>query len=185
MAFFGQADPVKPLLLLLCSSMALAHQPFWNQGSTSLLQAYKVESPSVSKVVTGQLAPGQVAYLAFQLGAGFVLDVGLFVGAACPAAFQPRLWLIGAGLPKTDTPFSKPDGLGARVFGGSWQDYRGHGLVARKGPEFRQSVNGGTYYVVVEAGEAGGYYMVSLGGSEVGGGTAEGRAALARFNLCG
>lgn len=75
--------------------------------------------------------------------------------------------------------------MGAKVFAGGWRDYQGHGLVARQGPEFRERLRGGTYYVVIEAGNAAGYYLLSLAGAEVPGGTSEGRAALARFNRCG
>jgi hypothetical protein len=141
--------------------------------------------PTVSKVVTGQLGARQLAYLAFELEAGFVLDIGLFVGAACPASFQLRLWLVGPGLPKASPPFALPEGAGAKLFGGNWISYQGHGIFARKGPELREKLSGGTYWLVVESGEVGGFYMVSLGGAEVGGGTAEGRAAIGRFNKCG
>ncbi|MDX2005780.1 MAG: hypothetical protein SFU83_10930 [Meiothermus sp.] len=171
--------------LLSLSSLALAHQPFWNAGSPTLAQAYRVLEPTVSKVVTGNLAAGQLAFYAFEVAAGFVLDLGIFVGAACPSGYAPRMWLVGKSLPKAQAPFALPEGMGAKVFEGGWQPYQGHGLVARKGPEFRERLAGGTYYVVVEAGGAAGYYMISLGGSEIPGGTAEGRAALGRFNRCG
>jgi hypothetical protein len=142
--------------------------------------------PTVSKVVTSQLGAGQLGFYVLELSAGFVLDLGLFVGAACPASFQPRMWLVGPGVEgNARPPFPIPEGLGARVYSGGWRDYRGHGLVARKGPQFRKQLSGGTYYVVVEAGNAAGYYMISLNGAEVPGGTPEGRAALVRFNRCG
>lgn len=173
------------LFIGLCS-LGWAHQPFWNPGSPTLQQAYRVLEPTISKVVTGQLGAGQLGFYAFELAAGFVLDLGLFVGAACPAAFQPRMWLVGPGVQGNQRPpFDVPEGLGARVFAGGWRDYRGHGLLARKGPELQERLQGGTYYVVVEAGNAAGYYMISLAGAEVPGGTVEGRAALARFNRCG
>jgi len=172
-------------LIILLASAGFAHQPFWNPGSPTLEQAYKVLEPGVSKVVTSQLNAGQLGFYVLELSAGFVLDLGLFVGAACPPAFQPRMWLVGPGLQgNARPPFPTPEGMEARVFSGGWRDYRGHGLVARKGPEFRERLSGGTYYVVVEAGNAAGYYMISLGGSEVPGGTPEGRAALGRFNRC-
>lgn len=172
--------------IIALTSLGFAHQPFWNPGSPALEQAYKVLEPSVSKVVTGQLSAGQLGFYVLELSAGFVLDLGLFVGAACPPAFQPRMWLVGPGLQgNARPPFPAPEGMGARVFSGGWRDYRGHGLVARQGPELRERLSGGTYSVVVEAGNAAGYYMISLGGSEVPGGTPEGRAALGRFNRCG
>ena len=173
------------VVLAVLGSFALAHQPFWNGGSPTLGQAYKVLEPTVSKVVTGNLGTGQLAFYAFEVAAGFVLDLGLFVGGACAPGYAPRMWLVGKSLPKTQAPFALPEGMGAKVFEGGWKDYQGHGLVARKGPEFRERLSGGTYYVVVEAGGAAGYYMISLGGSEIPGGSAEGRAALGRFNRCG
>lgn len=173
------------LFVGICS-LGLTHQPFWNPGSPTLPQAYRVLEPTVSKVITSQLGAGQLGFYAFELAAGFVLDLGLFVGAACPAAFQPRMWLVGPGVQgNRRPPFTVPEGLGAMVFEGGWRDYRGHGIVARKGPQFQERLQGGTYYVVVEAGQAAGYYMLSLAGTEVPGGTAEGRAALTRFNRCG
>ena len=173
-------------LFIGLGSLGFAHQPFWNPGSPTLQQAYRVLEPTISKVVTGQLSAGQLDFYAFELAAGFVLDLGLFVGAACPATFQPRIWLVGPGVQGNQRPpFAIPDGLGARIFEGGWRDYRGHGLLARKGPLLRETLQGGTYYVVVDAGSAGGYYMLSLAGAEVAGGTSEGRAALARFNRCG
>lgn len=173
-------------LIILLASVGFAHQPFWNPGSPSLEQAYRILEPTVSKVVTSQVNAGQLGFYIFELAAGFVLDLGLFVGAACPPAFQPRMWLVGPGLEGHERPpFAIPGGMGAKVFAGGWRDYRGHGLVARQGPELRERLRGGTYYVVVEARNAAGYYMLSLAGAEVPGGTSEGRAALARFNRCG
>lgn len=173
-------------LAIALSAVGFAHQPFWNPGSPTLQQAYKILEPTVSKVVTGQLGAGQLGFYIFELAAGFVLDLGLFVGAACPVAYQPRMWLVAPGVQGNQRPpFAIPEGMGAKVLEGGWRDYRGHGLVARKGPEFRERLSGGTYYVVVEAGNAAGYYMISLGGLEIPGGTPEGRAALGRFNRCG
>lgn len=179
---------MKQLLVafVLMMGLAQAHQPFWNPGSPTLTQAYAVLEPTVSKVVTGRLAAGQLAFYTFELAAGFVLDLGLFVGAACPSGFQPRMWLAGPGLPIGRENLSGlPSNQGAKVFAGGWRAYQGHGLRARKGPEMRERLSGGTYTVVVEAGNEGGYYMISLGGSEIPGGSAEGRAALSRFNNCG
>ncbi len=173
-------------LIILLASAGFAHQPFWNPGSPSLEQAYSIVEPTVSKVITSQVNANQMGFYELELPAGFVLDLGLFVGAACPAAFQPRMWLVGPGIAgNARPPFAIPGGMGARLFTGGWRDYRGHGLVARKGPELRERLAGGSYYVVVEAGGAAGYYMISLAGAEVPGGTLEGRAALGRFNRCG
>lgn len=139
-------------LIILLTSVGFAHQPFWNPGSPSLEQAYRILEPTVSKVVTSQVNAGQLGFYVPELASGFVLDLGLFVGAACPPAFQPRMWLVGPGL---------------------------------EGHELRERLRGETYYLAVEAGNAAGYYMLSLAGAEVPGGMSKGRAALARFNRCG
>jgi len=177
---------MRPLALLLGLGLpALAHQPFWNPGSPSLEEAYRVARPTVAQVVIGRLASGERHYFLLSAPAGFSLDAALFVGGACPEAFQPRLWLLGPGLRGEAPPFPLPEGYGARVYQGGWRDYRGHGLVARKGPEARERLPGGAHYLVVEAGPTGGYYLLSLAGAEVPGGSPEGFAAIPRFNRCG
>ncbi len=175
---------ILPLLPLL--AWAWAHQPFWNPGSPGLEAPYRVLDPGVAQVITGRLNPGGWDYYLLELPPGFTLDASLFVGAVCPPGFQPRLWLLGPGIQgEAAPPFPLPPGVGARAYSGGWRDYRGHGLVARRGPAFRETLPGGRHHLVVEAGAAGGYYLLSLNGREVPGGTAEGRAALGRFNRCG
>lgn len=169
---------------LLLWGLALAHQPLWNPGSPTVARAFRVSEPEVSKAITGQLSPSSMAYFRFDLPAGFVLDLGLFVGGDCPTNFEPRLWLVGPGLPSLDTPFPIEKGQGAMRFSGGWKPYQGHGVVGRKGPALREKLGGGTYTVVVEAGVDSGFYMLSLGGLERPGGTTEGMLAIGRFNQC-
>lgn len=169
---------------LLLWGLALAHQPLWNPGSPTATQAFRVVEPTVSKAIIGQLPPSQMAHFKFELPPGFVLDLGLFAGGGCASSFEPRMWLVGPGLPALDTPFPVEKGQGARRFSGSWTAYQGHGLVGRKGPSLREKLSGGTYTVVVEAGVETGFYLLSLGGSEKPGGTAEGMLAIGRFNQC-
>lgn len=88
-------------LVILLASVGFAHQPFWNPGSPSLEQAYRILEPTVSKVVTSQVNAGQLGFYVLELAAGFVLDLELFVGATCPPAYQPRMWLVGRALKAT------------------------------------------------------------------------------------
>ena len=176
---------MRPLALLLGLGLALAHQPFWNPGSPRLEAAYPIARPTVAQVVIGRLAPGEIHFFRLEVPQGFTLDMALFVSGACPEAFRPRLWLLGPGLRGEVPPFPLPEGYGARAYQGGWREYRGHGLVARKGPEARERLPGGVHYLVVEAGATGGYYLLSLAGEEVPGGSPEGFAAIPRFNRCG
>lgn len=71
--------------------------------------------PTVSKVVTSPLGAGQLGFYVLELSAGFVLDLGLCVGAACPAGYQPRMWLVGPGVQGSQRPpFAIPEGMGAQ-----------------------------------------------------------------------
>jgi hypothetical protein len=181
--------PIKPLLqtillglAALWSASALAHQPFFNAGSASQTQAYRIAEPTVSKVITSEGRGGRNWYV-FDVASTFQLDVTLFVGASCKLAFSPQLYLVGAGL-AGKAPFELPNGMGALVVANSWSDYSGHGVVARKGQELSRGLSAGRYYLVVEHGLSSGWYFLSLGGSEQAGGDSAGRTALARFNRC-
>lgn len=166
-----------------------AHQPLFNPGSPSLERAFRIAEPQVSKVITAEARANGQDWYVIEVVNGFRLDVALFVGAPCPKAFRPRLWLVGPGLEHRGlegrAPFGLPTGMGAINVGEGWTDYSGHGVVARKSPTLVRTLGAGRYYLVVEHGESRGWYFVSLGGDEAPGGTSEGRAALARFNRCG
>lgn len=77
-----------------------------------------------------------------------------------------------------------PEGYGAVLGEGNWKPFSTHGLVGREGPQINQLLLSGTYYLVVQANEASGFYLVSLSGSESFGGGAGGREAIPRFNTC-
>jgi hypothetical protein len=174
----------KFLAFFLVASLALAHQPLFNPGSPSREQAFVVSNPEVSKVITTESRPNSRDWYRLEVGEGFVLDVALFVGAPCPKAFAPRLYLLSQGLAGS-APFALPTGYGAMAVENIWTDYAGHGVTARKSPTLQRRLSAGKHYLVVEHGQSKGWYFVSLGGSEVPGGTSEGRSALARFNRCG
>ncbi|WP_189100924.1 hypothetical protein [Deinococcus knuensis] len=100
-----------------------AHQPLFNPGSGTLESAFRVPQPSVSKVITVQGRAGGRDWYALTTGAGFRLDVAVFVSSACDATYRPRLWLVGPGVPVgAGQPDFVPDGWGAvGVSGPYWR----------------------------------------------------------------
>lgn len=161
-----------------------AHQPLWNDGSATRESAFVVEEVEISKAIFGELESGELAYVRMDVPDGFLLDVGLFVGQGCREDFLPELWIASPDLERDGADFALPEGYGAERVSGAWEAYRGHGLQGQKGPHIRKAVSQGSHYLIVVAPEATGYYLLSLGGREVAGGTAEGRAAMPRFNAC-
>jgi hypothetical protein len=178
---------IATVALLGLSSWVLAHQPWFNPGSPTRAQAYRILQPTVSKVISAEARGGRDWY-SLEVPAGFKLEVALFVGASCAREFKPRLYLVGLGLQgsKTDgpTPFELPAETQALALENAWSDYSEHGVVARRTPTLIRTLAAGRYDLVVDHGNAQGWYFISLGGDEVSGGTVEGRAALSRFNRC-
>lgn len=170
------------LAIAFLSSLALAHQPLFNAGSPTREQAFVIPNLEISKVITSE-SRSERNWYALEVTRNLELDLTLFVGASCPKAFTPRLYLIAPNLEGT-APFTLPQGMGALAIANTWTDYSGHGVVARKSPSFERRLSAGKYYLVVEHGQSKGWYFLSFGGSEVSGGTTEGRTALARFNRC-
>ena len=177
--------PLAPLLtLLLALSTGLAHQPLFNPGSPTLAAPYRIEAPDISKVVTGELAEGEVAYHLLELSETTLLSGSLFLGDGCEPAFDPALWLVG-GDAEGAAPFEVPEGYGAEAYREAWTPYRGHGVRGFRGASFYLELGPGSHYLVVHSETGAGYYLLSLGGREVPGGTREGREASQRFNRCG
>jgi hypothetical protein len=170
-------------LMLFFSSPALAHQPYWNEGSPTLEEAFNIENATVSKALFGNLEAGEVDYFKLELPDNFIFDSSLFVGEACSKDFQPQLYLLSSKR-TGEAPFAVPEGYGALLGVGDWQPFSTHGLVGREGPHLNQLLVSGTYYLVVQANEANGFYLVSLSGSESFGGSEDGREAIPRFNAC-
>ena len=174
--------------IVLIIGMTLAHQPLWNNGSPTLQEAFRVTEPEVSKAIFGRLKAGELAYFKLDVADNFKLDASLFVGGNCHKAFQPEFWLLttdpSTDLSKVAPPFP-PEGFSARRIPGVWRSYQGHGLAGREGPEVLETLRAGVVYLVVVASEVEGYYLVSLGGREAFGGSAEGREAIPSFNYCG
>lgn len=172
-------------ILFFFPSMVLAHQPFWNPGSSRMDEAYRIENPDISQAVFGRLNGGERAFFLLEEEREFLLRASLFVGGGCQEAFRPRFWLVSEYLPDGKEGLSfLPQGMKAQEIRGEWRPFRGHGLSAVKGPEIVQRLPGGRFYLVVEAPEVGGWYLVSLNGREVPGGSPEGWQAIPRFNRC-
>ncbi|PNY80004.1 hypothetical protein [Deinococcus koreensis] len=176
---------MRRLLSLICaaSCSALAHQPLFNAGPATREAPYVISQVAVSKVITAQSRGAGQHWYRLTVPDGFVLDATLFVGGSCAASFAPKLWLVGPGLAQESAPFETGSD-GAVTVPGRWAAYQGHGLTARKGDTLRRTLNAGSYFLVVDRGDTPGWVMLSLGGREEAGGTAEGRAALGRFNRC-
>jgi hypothetical protein len=171
------------LITLFFLSFALAHQPYWNEGSPTPEQAFVIENITVSKAIFGTLQAGEVAYFKIDATENFMLDSSLFVGEGCSETFTPSLYLLSPNK-SGEATFAVPEGYGALSGEGDWKPFNTHGLVGREGPAVNQMLFAGTYYLVVEANEVGGFYLVSIAGSENFGGSAEGREAIPRFNAC-
>lgn len=170
---------------LVLASWAFAHQPFWNEASGSPEQAFVIEHLTVSKAIFGNLQAGEVDYFLLNAPAALTLEASLFVGEGCNQNFKPKLFLLR---PKTgmnpQTSFEIPKDYSLLQGSGDWTPYKGHGLRGRQGPTLQLEVTSDSYYFVVESGEQGGFYLLSLSGSEAPGGSTEGREAIPRFNQC-
>jgi hypothetical protein len=174
-----------PFLFSLTSffSLTFAHQPYWNESSPTPEQAFVIENVTVSKALFGNLEAGEVDYFRLDLPDNFIFDSSLFVGEGCSETFQPQLYLLSPK--RTDeAPFAMPEGYGALLGKGDWKPFSTHGLVGREGPNINELLLSGTYYLVVQANKASGFYLVSLSGSENFGGSEDGREAIGRFNAC-
>ncbi len=165
-------------------TVAFAHQPYWNKGSPTPGQAFVVENVTVSKALFGNLEVGEVDYFKLEVTDNFKLESSLFVGGGCSESFNPQLYLLSPNQKTGEATFILPNGYGVTIAEGEWKPYNAHGLNGREGPTLGETLEAGTYYLVVQGNEEGGFYLVSLGGSEAFGGDEGGREAIPRFNAC-
>jgi hypothetical protein len=171
-------------LLAVLGTFALAHQPYWNETSPTLEQAFTVENVTVSKALFGNLETDEVDYFKLEIPDGLTVDLSLFVGGGCSDTFNPQLYLVGPNLPANVVPFAVPPAYGSTLAQGDWKPYSGHGLKGRKGPSIRETLGAGTHYLVVHNHDESGFYLISLSGSEVFGAGPGGLEAIPRFNDC-
>ncbi len=170
-------------VVLVIHSIALAHQPMWNEGSSTPLSPFVIDEVEVSKAIFGELSSENTAHFILTVPNDFNLDVSVFKGGACEDAFLPELWIMREGK-QTVTPFETLSNFESQAVDGSWQAYQGHGLTGFKGAEYKETLSAGTYGITVYAPQGKGMYLLSLGGLERFGGDAAGRAAIPRFNSC-
>ncbi len=183
----GKVKRCFPFLLPLFSflnSFVFAHQPYWNETSPTLEQAFLVENITVSKALFGNLEAGDVDYFKLEIPDGLTIDSSLFIGGGCSEEFTPQLYLLSPNTHANAVTFALPKGYGVTVAQGDWKPYSGHGLNGHKGPGVRQTLSAGTYYLVVQSYNTSGFYLISLSGSEQSGAGPGGLEAIQRFNSC-
>lgn len=84
------------LLALVLSSSALAHQPIWNEGSSTPLSPFVIDEMGVPKAI-GDLSSENTAHFNITVPNSFTLDISVFKGGACEEAFLPELWIMPEG----------------------------------------------------------------------------------------
>lgn len=91
-------------LLLLQSSLALAHQPYFEEDDLTPGNALSVAEPTVSTALYATLdRPGDVDYFVFNGVAGSRVELGMTVPQiAGQEDFAPTIGLIGPGLPEAE-----------------------------------------------------------------------------------
>lgn len=171
------------ILCPLLISFALAHQPYWNQGSP-LEQPFIIERITISKALFGDLDTEETDYFKFDVPEGLTIEFSLFVGGRCSEQFQPQLYLLSPDAKDDLVSFTLPDGYKATQAEGAWESYQSHGLIGRRGPGIRKTFSAGTYYLAVQSNNKSGFYLISLSGSENFGAGPGGREAIPRFNAC-
>lgn len=142
------------------STPALAHVPVFGGEGESPETAIRIEDPSKSRVLYGELASGDIQYYCFNMEKGERIVLGLTIPVEeGNKGFTPSLILIGPGLQdegKISDKLEVPKGYGAKVLSYSLPEkpvYEGftpsafYSLLKLdiKAPE------SGTYYVAVGA----------------------------------
>lgn len=148
------------VVIYFLSSPAFAHVPVFGGEGKSPETAIRIEDPSKSRVLYGELASGDLRYYGFSVEEGERIVLGLTVPVEeGNKGFTPSLILIGPGLAdegKVSEKLEVPEGYGAKVLSYSLPEspvYEGftpsafYSLVKLdiKAPE------GGTYYAAVGA----------------------------------
>lgn len=109
------------LLAVICflSSPALAHVPVFGEEGKSPETAIRIEDPSKSRVLYGELAFGDLQYYGFNVEKGERIVLGLTIPVEeGNNGFTPSLILIGPGLTdegKVPEKLEVPEGYGAKV----------------------------------------------------------------------
>ena len=107
------------VVIYLLSVPALAHVPVFGGGGKSPETAIRIEDPSKSRVLYGQLAPGDLRYYSFKMEKGERIVLGPIIPVEQGnEGFIPNLIFIGPGLVdegKLPETLEVPEGYGAKV----------------------------------------------------------------------
>ena len=107
------------IVIYLLSVPALAHVPVFGGEGKSPETAIRIEDPSKSRVLYGQLAPGDLRYYSFKMEKGERIVLGPIIPVEQGnEGFIPNLIFIGPGLVdegKLPETLEVPEGYGAKV----------------------------------------------------------------------
>ncbi len=111
------------VVIYLLSAPVFAHVPVFGEGGKNLETAIRIEDPSKSRVLYGQLAPGDLRYYSFKMEKGERVVLGLIIPVEQGnEGLIPNLILIEPGLAeegKLPETLEVPQGYGAKVLSSS------------------------------------------------------------------
>lgn len=139
---------------------ALAHVPTFGGGGKSPEAAIPFEDPSISRVLYGQLAEGDLAYYSFEVKQGERIVLGLIVPVEQGRhGITPDLILMGPGLTdegKVPEKLEVPQGYGVKVFSGrlpesaDYEAFAPSAFYSLASPDLK-APESGKYYAVASA----------------------------------
>jgi hypothetical protein len=154
---------------------ALAHVPTFEAGGKSPDAAIPFEDPSISRVLYGQLAEGDLTYYSFEIKRGERIVLGLTIPVEQGRqGFTPDLILMGPGLTdegKIPEKLEVPQGYGVKVFSGRllkspvYEAFAPSAFYSVANPDLI-APESGKYYAVVSSARRAGNYGVVLGYKE-------------------
>ncbi len=139
---------------------ALAHVPTFGGGGKSPEAAIPFEDPSISRILYGQLAEGDLAYYSFEVKQGERIVLGLIVPVEQGRhSITPDLILMGPGLTdegKVPEKLEVPQGYGVKVFSGrlpesaDYEAFAPSAFYSLASPDLK-APESGKYYAVASA----------------------------------
>lgn len=167
------------LTLLIAANIltitALAHVPTFEGGGKSPDAAIPFDDPSISRVLYGQLAEGDITCYSFDIKRGERIVLGLTIPFdQGRQGFTPDLILMGPGLTdegKIPEKLEVPQGYGVKVFSGSllkspvYEAFAPSAFYSVASPDLI-APESGKYYAVVSSAHRAGNYGVVLGYKE-------------------
>lgn len=154
---------------------AFAHVPTFEGGGKSPEAAIPFEDPSISRVLYGQLAEGDLTYYSFEMKQGERIVLGLTVPVELGRqGFTPDLILMGPGLTdegRVPEKLKVPKGYGVKVFPGRlpespvYEAFAPSAFYSLASPELT-APESGKYYAVISTDRGAGNYGLVLGYEE-------------------